>query len=86
MKELQSRYWIILKGVLFLWLGFAAGVLLFLQQPTWKVALLLMVAIWAFCRFYYFVFYVAERWLDPGFQYHGMVSAFRHLIRRRKQG
>ena len=46
------------KGILFLLLGLAAAALLVLENPTWKTAGLVALAIWCFCRFYYFAFYV----------------------------
>ena len=54
MKDLTSATWIKVKGILFLLLGLGAAMLLLLENPTWNVALLLALAIWCFCRFYYF--------------------------------
>ena len=45
MKDLTYPAWIKLKGALFLLLGVAAAVLLWLEQPTVKVALLLALAL-----------------------------------------
>jgi len=59
MKDLTNPTWIKLKGFLFLFLGLVAATLLFLEHPTLKAALLLVLALWCFCRFYYFAFYVA---------------------------
>jgi hypothetical protein len=58
MKNLTSPTWILIKGVLFLILGLRAGALLVIQRPTLYVGFLLITAVWAFCRFYYFTFYV----------------------------
>jgi len=60
MKDLSNSLWIKLKGILFLVIGLVAVVLIFLDSPTLKTALLLVLAIWSFCRFYYFAFYVIE--------------------------
>lgn len=54
MKDLTDARWIKLKGILFLVIGIAASVLLVLEMPTLKVGLLLALAVWAFCRSYYF--------------------------------
>jgi len=84
MKDLTNPTWIKLKGALFLLLGIAAAILLWLEQPTLKVALLLMLAIWCFCRAYYFAFYVIEHYVDPRFKFSGLGSFLAYLMRRNK--
>ncbi len=85
MRDLTSASAIKLKGVLFLLLGVFAAVLLWLELPTWRTAVLLAICIWAFCRAYYFAFYVIEKYVDPNFRFSGLGSAIRHLITRRGQ-
>jgi hypothetical protein len=82
MKDLASANWIKFKGLLFLLLGLAAVLLLWLEQPTLKVALLLALAVWSFCRAYYFAFYVIERYVDPGFRFSGLGAFLVYLFRR----
>jgi hypothetical protein len=84
-KNLTSVKWILIKGGLFLVLGLMAGALLVAQQPTLYAGLLLMIAVWAFCRFYYFAFYVIEHYLDPNDRFAGRVSIARYLIPREQQ-
>jgi len=72
-----------MKGALFLLLGLAAAVLLWLEQPTLKAALLLALVIWCFCRAYYFAFYVIERYVDPSFKFSGLGAFLVYLTRRR---
>ena len=52
--------WIKLKGILFLVVGIMASALLLLEHFDLKTALLFSIAVWCFCRFYYFAFYVIE--------------------------
>ena len=85
MKDLTNPTWIKLKGAMFLLLGIAAAVLLWLENPTWKVALLLALALWCFCRAYYFAFYVIEHYVDPGFKFSGLGSFLVYLFRRKNQ-
>jgi hypothetical protein len=85
MKDLRSPTWIKVKGILFLILGILAAVLLVLEQPTWKFAGLLSVAVWCFCRFYYFAFYVIEKYVDPGYKFSGLWSLAYYLIRSRRK-
>jgi len=83
MKDLTNPNWIKLKGILFLLIGLLASVLLLLEHPSWKVAVLLAVVIWCFCRFYYFAFYVIEHYVDPGYRFSGLWSFARYLISRK---
>lgn len=82
MKDLTDARWIKLKGILFLFLGIFAAVLLILEAPTLKVAGLLALAIWCFCRVYYFAFYVIEHYVDPGYRFSGLGSFMRYLLNR----
>jgi hypothetical protein len=83
MKDLSNPFWIKLKGLLFLFIGITAAVLVFLDSPNWKTAILLALAIWGFCRFYYFAFYVMEKYVDPACKFSGLISFARHLLKRR---
>jgi hypothetical protein len=84
MKDLSNPFWIKLKGLLFLFIGIVATILLFLDSPTLKTAVLLALAIWSFCRFYYFAFYVIEKYVDPTYKFSGLISFARYLFQRRK--
>ena len=84
MRDLTSGTAIKLKGALFVVLGLLSGVLLWMDLPTWRTAILLAVCVWAFCRAYYFAFYVIERYVDPQFKFAGLWSAVRYLITRRR--
>jgi hypothetical protein len=86
MKDLTNPAWIKAKGILFLLVGLLAAVLLIVEQPTWKTVLLLALSVWCSCRFYYFAFYVIERYVDPGYRFAGLWSFARYLLRRRKRG
>jgi hypothetical protein len=85
MKDLSNPTWIKLKGLLFVLLGVVAGVLVWLEQPTLKTALLLALVIWCFCRAYYFAFYVIEHYVDPSFRFSGLGSFLVYLLRRNKR-
>jgi len=85
MRDLTNPAWIKLKGVLFLVLGTLASLLIFLEQPTLKIAALMILAIWCFCRFYYFAFYVIEHYVDPGFRFSGLLDFLKYLLKRTRQ-
>ncbi|MCA9255470.1 MAG: hypothetical protein KDA33_07520 [Phycisphaerales bacterium] len=69
-----------LKGVLFLLLGSLAGAILLIRSLEWETAALLALTIWAFCRFYYFAFYVLHEYADPSFKYAGLWDLSLYLI------
>ena len=83
MKDLTPT-WIKIKALMFLIIGVAAAVLIFLGTPDWKTALLLILAIWSFCRLYYFAFYVIEKYVDPNYKFSGLMSFLKYLFQRRR--
>ena len=83
MRDLKSAKWIKAKGILFLVIGLIAAMLLLLEHPTWKTGALLAVSIWCFCRFYYFAFYVIERYVDPTYKFSGLGSFLVYLLKSR---
>ena len=86
MRDLSDPRWIKLKGLLFVLLGLASASLILLEVPSVRVGLLLAVAIWAFCRAYYFAFYVIEKYVDPSFRFSGLRSAVRYMISGHRKG
>src|SRR5690242_19693949 len=84
MTDITNPRLIKLKGILFLLVGLIAAALLVLEQPALKVAVLLAIAIWCFCRFYYFAFYVIEHYVDGNYRFSGLGSFFRYLMQRRR--
>lgn len=85
MEDIKSPRLIWFKGGLFLVLGIGSAALLLIEAPTLSVGLLLAVTVWAFCRAYYFAFYVIERYVDSRYRFSGLVSFARYLLRK-KQG
>lgn len=83
MTDITSKKLIVLKGILFLLIIMSSFALILLNQPTLKVALALCVLIWASARFYYFLFYVLERYVDPRLRYAGLLALLSALLRRR---
>ena len=82
MKDLTNPRLIKLKGLLFLMVGIASGALLILEQPNWRIALLLAICVWCFCRAYYFAFYVIEHYVDPSFRFSGLGAFILYLVHR----
>ena len=84
MSDLKSPRWIVAKGLLFLAIAGIAGGLILLDRPTWRVAILLGLLVWASARFYYFLFYVLEHYVDPTLRYAGIGALLQELLRRRR--
>jgi len=85
MGDLKSHRLIVAKGFLFLLVGAMAAALLLLEHADLRTAALLAIAIWAFCRFYYFAFYVVQRWVDPAYRFAGLWSLVRHAMTTRRK-
>lgn len=83
MGDLKNPNLIIAKGFLFLLLGLLAAGLLVGYAPDWKVAALLAIAVWAFCRFYYFAFYVIQHYVDPDYRFASLYSFFIYIATRK---
>jgi hypothetical protein len=82
MRDLSSRRWMGVKAALFLIIGLLSSALILAELPKLRVLALLVLAIWSFCRAYYFAFYVIEHYIDPSFRFSGLFSALRHLWKR----
>jgi hypothetical protein len=83
MRNLTDPRWITFKGLLFLFQGLLSAALLILQFPNWRVVVLLALAIWSFCRAYYFAFYVIEHYVDPGFRFSGLWAFARYMATKK---
>ena len=86
MGDLKNPRIIKLKGLLFLLLGVLSSVLLLLPEFTLRNALLLATAVWSFCRFYYFAFYVIEHYVDPQYRFAGLADFAKYMVRRKSGG
>jgi len=82
--HITSRPLLYLKALLFLLTGLLASAVILLDHPSFKLAALLALAIWAFARAYYFAFYVVEHYIDPTFHYTGLIDFLRRHRRREK--
>ena len=85
MTELKSKQWIVAKGVMFAGIALAAAVLIFMEAPSLKMAVLLALLVWASCRFYYFLFYVLEHYVDRTMRYAGLLDLLMGMRQRRAQ-
>ncbi|GAB5404076.1 MAG: hypothetical protein Aurels2KO_23070 [Aureliella sp.] len=80
MRNLSDPRALYLKGGLFVVLGTIAAALLIARMPSVGSACLLAIAVWAFCRAYYFAFYVIEHYVDPSFRFAGLIDFARYAL------
>ena len=73
------------KGFLFLLSGIMASGLLLLETFSLRVAGLLVLSVWSFCRFYYFAFYVIEHYVDDEYRFAGLWQFLRYASARNRQ-
>ena len=74
MRELKSKRLILAKGAMFLVIATTVAMLLWAESPTLRTAVLLILLVWSASRFYYFLFYVLEKYVDPKLQYSGLIA------------
>jgi hypothetical protein len=86
MGDLKDPRLIYLKGFLFLVTGILSASLILIENPSIRTAFLLGIAIWSFCRLYYFMFYVIEKYVDGGYRFAGIHSFLLYLLRKRRGG
>lgn len=85
MADITNKRLLYAKGALLLALGLLAVIMALLLYPDWRLASLLAIATWAFCRAYYFAFYVVEHYADPGFKFAGLTSFVQYLWQKRSK-
>lgn len=84
MGDLTSRRWIVAKGIMFAAIVVLAGAGVLIHDEFWYRLGLLLICVWAACRFYYFLFYVLERYVGVEGRYAGILDLSLRLWRKRK--
>jgi hypothetical protein len=85
LQDLKNHNLIVAKGLLFLAGAALAAVTLVVRNPEPMTAILIVTAIWCSARFYYFAFYVLEKYVDPRLRYAGLIALITRAIRGRKR-
>ncbi len=83
MTDLQNPRWIYAKGWLFLAMLVISIVAVVVETRSWRIALLLLVIAWSSARFYYFMFYVIEKYVDADYRFAGITSFLRYWLNKR---
>ena len=71
---------ILLKAILFLVMG-TVGIAFMLVLGEFNIffAILLLITLWAWCRVYYFCFYVIHKFFDPEYKFNGLFHFILYL-------
>lgn len=83
--DLKNPKWMYAKAGMFVLIGVISMGLVLLEQPSIRTAILLLLMIWAFCRAYYFAFYVIGKYIDSNYRFSGLMDFLRYLARGRQQ-
>ena len=85
MRAIKNRNIILLKGMLFLLTGIVSSIIILIEHPNLKMLLLLILAVWSFARFYYFLFYVIEHYVDNSYKFSGLCSFILYVFRQNRK-
>jgi hypothetical protein len=85
MRDLKNPRLLYFKAFLFLLVGLVAAAGVMLESMTLRTAIYLIIAIWCFCRAYYFAFYVIEHYLDPTYRFAGLFDFAAYVLRHRRR-
>lgn len=79
LMDIQNIRLMYLKASMFILIGICCFILIWIENRTIMTALLLVIMTWAFCRAYYFAFYVIEKYIDRDYRFSGLISFFSYL-------
>lgn len=83
MSDIKSKKVIVLKGILFLLVAIISSSYSLFDFPFWIRLCALLIGLWSFARFYYFLFYVLERYVDPGLKYSGILDLAKFILSKK---
>ena len=84
MSDLKNPFLIYLKGLLFFAILIVSVALILIDCFSWKNLALLCLVVWSAARFYYFLFYVIEKYVDSTFKFSGILSLILYITGRNK--
>lgn len=82
MTDLRSEGWLWFKGIAFACVATLSFFLVLVELKSSKQVLLVLVSIWAFCRAYYFAFYVIEKYIDRQYRFAGLIYVPQYIANR----
>ncbi len=85
MRDITSKKLLFFKGFLFLVGCLICSAVILIESPTARTAICLFVALWFAARFYYFLFYVIENYIDDRFKFTGVFSSLVYIFFTKKE-
>jgi glucan phosphoethanolaminetransferase (alkaline phosphatase superfamily) len=82
-RDINNSKLIYLKGILFLLILVISVIFILINTRNMLIGLLLLLVIWSSARFYYFMFYVIEKYVDSNYKFGGILHFLRYLISNR---
>jgi len=79
-KDIKNPKLIYLKGILFLLILVISASLILVETKSWTIGFLLLLVIWSSARFYYFMFYVIEKYVNSNYKFGGILHFLKYLI------
>jgi uncharacterized membrane-anchored protein len=83
--DLKNPKLIWLKGVLFGMILAVSSALIVAMTRDWLVAGLVALVAWSAARGYYFMFYVIEKYVDPGYRFAGVWEFVKHAVGKQRR-
>ncbi|MBX7259128.1 MAG: hypothetical protein K1Y02_22390 [Candidatus Hydrogenedentes bacterium] len=77
-----SPKWMYIKALLFLVIGGMCFALVVMESPTLTTIVCSVLMVWAFCRAYYFAFYVITHYIDDDFRFAGLSAFVLYVVRK----
>ena len=82
MVDIKKVWLTYTKGFFLFITGFISSLLLVLLNFNFKTIVLLFLAIWGFCRAYYFAFYVIQHYVDPNYKFSGLIDFAKYSLKK----
>lgn len=83
--DLRSPRLLHLKGWLFLLIAFLSALLVLAESPHLRTFCLLLTLAWSASRFYYYLFYVLEKYAGRDRPYAGIWDEISRILSRRRK-
>jgi len=84
-RDLTDPRLIWAKGSLFFALCGLASARVLISNDAWQEAIFLAIGLWSAARWYYFMFYVIEKYVDPTYRFSGLGSFLRYALTNFRQ-
>ena len=82
MGDIKKVWLLYTKGFLLFLTGLLSSLLLVLLNFNFNTIILLLLAIWGFCRAYYFAFYVIQYYVDPNYKFSGLIDFAKYSLKK----